>query len=307
MLDDPELQEEAKRVVQQITEVIEDPVFQEEAERIAQPLIAKMSNHGATLDDLKALSEDPDFKKLAEQVAAPVKRVMSNEDIQEKAKQVAEQVKEVMADPAFVKESKRITKPMMAMIEEARQMQEVIADPSFQEEALRISEQMQAFVEEQQAIERASPQKKSLAALLLDESTSLSPLDKERQQMVSKYMEGRIEAFQGSNKAAGVAQVMECFIPDGAVKPIIDLHAPKEEYAEGREEIQYYLEHPPSLPVKFKEGSNTVPVMDDGKAIVKFKMRIGIGFAGVDKNLKAVYEFQKGSALIEKVTVNYDK
>jgi len=140
-----------------------------------------------------------------------------------------------------------------------------------------------------------------------DESTPLSALDRERQKMVRKYMEGRIEAFQGSNKAAGVTKVLGCFIPDGTtVKPIIDLHAPKEEYAEGREQIQHYLENPPNLPVKFKEGSNTDPVIADGKATIKFIMRIGIGFVGVDKHLVAVYDFKEGSALVQKVTVVYD-
>lgn len=141
-----------------------------------------------------------------------------------------------------------------------------------------------------------------------DESTPLTALDRKRQQMVKKYMEGRIEAFQGSNRAEGVAKVLECFIPDEpTMKPIIDLHAPKKEYAEGREEIQHYLENPPNLPVKFKEGSNTDPVMVDGKAMIKFVMHIGFGFAGVDKNLVAVYEFKEGSDLVVKVTVDYDK
>jgi hypothetical protein len=306
MLDDPKVQKEAERVVEQIVEVIDDPTFLEEAERIVEPLMAKMGNPEAMLEDLRALSEDPNFKRLAEQVIAPVKEMMSNEDMQEKAKLLMEQMKEIVADPSFQKEIDRISEPIMAMISDAKQMQNVVADPTFQEEALRISEQMQALLGEQQIVERASP-RNTLAALLLDSNSRLSPLDKKRQQTVRKYMEGRIEAFQGSNKAEGVAQVMECFIPDGgSVKPIIDLHAPKVEYAEGREQIQHYLENPPNLPVKFKPGSNTDPEIVDGKAIVKFIMRIGFGFAGVDKHLVAVYEFKDGSDLVQKVTVDYD-
>lgn len=140
-----------------------------------------------------------------------------------------------------------------------------------------------------------------------DNSKPLSSLDKERQSTVRKYMAGRIEAFQGQDKSAGVAQVLECFIPDGPdAGPVIDIRAPKSELAEGRDQIQKYLEGGPIVPCYFEAGSNTDPVIIDGKAIVHFVLRLGTSWLGKSTPLLATFEFSKEGALVSKVTVTND-
>jgi hypothetical protein len=135
-------------------------------------------------------------------------------------------------------------------------------------------------------------------------NTRLSPWDEERQQTVRKYMKGQTQSFQGPDKSAGVGKAMECFIPDGAEKPIIDFSALEEENAEGHVAIQHYLEHPSSY-----LGGHDDPVMDDGKAIVKFTMTKTLLFwlMGRGQRLVAVFEFEEGGALVQKLTVDYDK
>mmetsp|Transcript_57543 Transcript_57543/g.108443 ORF Transcript_57543/g.108443 Transcript_57543/m.108443 type:complete len:163 (+) Transcript_57543:77-565(+) len=136
------------------------------------------------------------------------------------------------------------------------------------------------------------------------QKTDDATLDSARQQTVRKYMTGRIEAFQGEDKPAGVAQVLECFVAEGPeVTPTIDIRAPKTELAEGMDEIKKYLEGGPIIPCWFEEGSNTDPVMVDGKALVYFVLRIGTSFIGINKHLLATFEFQEKSALVTKVTV----
>lgn len=135
----------------------------------------------------------------------------------------------------------------------------------------------------------------------------LSKLETEREGQVQKYMTARIEAFNAGGKASAVDQVLETFIPDGDdVKPVIDLQAPSVERHEGREQLKEYLSHPPSLPCYFVEGSNTDPVFDDGKAIVHFILRKGTSFIGKNEHLLATFEFQKGTALVQTVTVTSD-
>jgi len=109
---------------------------------------------------------DPSFEKLAKRVTEPMVEMMADENFQEDAKAAFEQIKAVIADPKFQTNAKRIAEPMLAMMAEAKQMSEMMASPSFQQEAQRVGEQMQALAEQ------VSPQRQSLASLLLAASPS---------------------------------------------------------------------------------------------------------------------------------------
>merc|ERR1712224_1125254 len=166
MFEDPKIQEDARRVADQMREAINDLDFEKEAKRIAEPLMAMLANPESlepelVKEELKKMMEDPTVQKLAK----PFKEAMADEDLQERVKLVTEEMKAVMADTSFQKQAERVSQPIKAMIADAKEMRDAMADPSFQEEAQRLGEQMQALLAEQQQL--ASPQKKSLASLLL--------------------------------------------------------------------------------------------------------------------------------------------
>jgi len=166
LMEDPRLQKEAKQAAEQMQAVMLDPSFQEEAKRIAQPLLAMAENPDPreaerVLQHIQTMMADPKFEKLAKRVAEPMVELMSDENFKQDVQTAFEQVQAVMADPKFQTHAKRVAEPALAMMAEAKQMQEVMASPSFQREAERVGEQMQALVQQ------VSPQRKSLASLLL--------------------------------------------------------------------------------------------------------------------------------------------